>query len=295
VAEFVAVEGGVEVTIRPSYASGGPEGKPWYHRRFRKEIRARSGSTCAAETTGSCAWPVRHPRASSADRGTTCSTTRPRAERASPTGRGESRAARPRYDRRRAAVYPSAARVGGPVLPARDWGRQRWYIPWFAVSGDVGLFLGAGSASTATGSAPIRTAPSRSCAPGMRSAGTGSRPTTTASCASRTPVCSFGGARVAARAPALLRARKRDARAGVQELLRGGPDAALARAWDQLHLARHLTLFVGPGSTTRLRTVRRTASSGRRAPTGRGRSRSSARPRRSAWIRGTYPRTPSGA
>jgi hypothetical protein len=29
-------------------------------------------------------------------------------------------------------------------MPPRDWGRQRTYVPWFSVSPEVGLFLGAG-------------------------------------------------------------------------------------------------------------------------------------------------------
>jgi outer membrane protein assembly factor BamA len=31
-----------------------------------------------------------------------------------------------------------------PFLPARDWGRQHTYVPWFAANPDSGLFVGAG-------------------------------------------------------------------------------------------------------------------------------------------------------
>ncbi len=93
----------------------------------------------------------------------------------------------------------------------RDWGSQVLKIPWVSAGGDLGVFLGAASASSTTASANIPTPAARTCALVMR-------PVSPACARNTTPnalheLAEADGHRAALhgrRFPALLRLRQRD-------------------------------------------------------------------------------------
>jgi hypothetical protein len=146
VAEVVAVEEGVDVTIRPAYGSGDPEREPWYHRRFlRSETRelridlrggddrfvARGRPPIRVHVVGGPGNDLLDDSEGGAMRFA--------------DWEGANRVLRGRgtlLDARPYTPPPPESKV--PYLPARDWGRQRWYVPWFAASPDTGLFVGGG-------------------------------------------------------------------------------------------------------------------------------------------------------
>jgi Omp85 superfamily domain len=146
VAEVVAVDDGVDVTVRPSGRSGASDGEPWYHRRFRRgetsEIRldlrggddrfvARGRSPIRVRVLGG---PGDDLLDDSAGGGTRFA-----------DWEGNNRVLRGPGTKLDDSPYtPPPLESATPYLPARDWGRQRWYIPWFAASPDTGLLLGAG-------------------------------------------------------------------------------------------------------------------------------------------------------
>ena len=126
--------------------------------------RRRLGSPLADDPASTCA--------SSAARATTCSTTPPAAAPASPTGRGTTAScAGAGRGLTRGRIPLPLRSPETPCIPARDWGRQTTYVPWFGASPDIGAFLGArGAARALRVPHPSRTGPSISCAPGTRPA-----------------------------------------------------------------------------------------------------------------------------
>jgi hypothetical protein len=146
-AEVVALDGGdVDVKVHRADASGAPAGEPWFHRRFRRretrEIRldlrggddrfiARGRSAIRVRVLGGGGDDLLDDSAGGGTRF------------ADWEGRnGVLRGAGTDLDARPYAPPPLESET--PYLPARDWGRQTTYVPWFAASPDAGAFVGAG-------------------------------------------------------------------------------------------------------------------------------------------------------
>lgn len=147
VAEAVALEGGdLELRLSRADPSGAPSGEPWFRRRFRhgetSEVRLdlRGGDDhLVTRGRGRVLLRVLGGEGDdllddSAGGGARLADWQGR-DRVVP-GDGTSLDARP-YT----APVPDPER---PWLPARDWGRQRTWLPWFAASPELGAFVGAG-------------------------------------------------------------------------------------------------------------------------------------------------------
>lgn len=146
-AEAVALpDGGVEVTVSAAAASGAPAGPPWFRRRFRpgetREVRlvlrggddafvARGRPRVFVRVVGGEGDDVLDDSAGGESRLS--------------DWQGNDRIVRGRetsVDTRPWESPPLASEA--PWLPARDWGRQRTWLPWFSGSPELGAFLGAG-------------------------------------------------------------------------------------------------------------------------------------------------------
>jgi hypothetical protein len=147
VAEVRAEEGGaLEVSVSRAARSGEPAGAPWFHRRFRpeetREVRlelhggddrfvARGRTSILVRVAGGPGDDVLDDAAAG------------QARLADAEGRNVvRRGPGTLLDTRR--FVPPPLESAKPWLPARDWGRQTYYLPWFGASPEVGLFLGAG-------------------------------------------------------------------------------------------------------------------------------------------------------
>jgi hypothetical protein len=147
VAEVVAVDGGdVDVKVHRADASGAPAGEPWFHRRFRRretrEIRldlrggpdrfvARGRSAIRVRVVGGAGDDLLDDSGGGGTRFADSD--------------GRNRVLRGPGTRLDARPYtPPPLESETPYLPARDWGRQRTYVPWFAANPDAGAFVGAG-------------------------------------------------------------------------------------------------------------------------------------------------------
>jgi hypothetical protein len=147
IAEAIAVEGGaLEVRVSRADASGAPAGAPWFRRRFRpgetREVRlelhggddrfvARGRTRIAVRVVGGEGDDVLDDSGAGATRFAD-SEGRNRVLR----GRGTE------LDTRRYVPPPLPSKI--PWLPARDWGSQTFWVPWFAGSPEIGPFVGAG-------------------------------------------------------------------------------------------------------------------------------------------------------
>jgi hypothetical protein len=146
-AEVGALEGGdLDVKVYRTDASGAAAGGPWFHRRFRaretREIRldlrgdddrftARGRSRIRVRVVGG---PGDDLLDDSAGGGTSFA-----------DWEGHNRIVRGRGTRFDSRPYtPPPPESETPFIPARDWGRQTTYVPWFGASPDTGAFLGAG-------------------------------------------------------------------------------------------------------------------------------------------------------
>jgi hypothetical protein len=148
VAEVVTVgDGDVDVKVyRAADATGAPAGEPWFHRRFRRretrEIRldlrggedrfvARGRSPIRVRVVGGPGDDLLDDSAGGGARFA--------------DWEGKNRVLRGPGTELDARPYtPPPVESEVPYLPARDWGRQRTYVPWFAANPDAGAFVGAG-------------------------------------------------------------------------------------------------------------------------------------------------------
>jgi hypothetical protein len=147
VAEAVALDGGdLEVTVRVAEEPGAPASEPFFRRRFRRgetrEVRldlrggddrfvARGRSAIRVRVVGG---PGDDLLDDSAGGGARLA-----------DAEGHNRVLRGRgtgFDPR--PYVPPPLESKRPYLPARDWGRQRTFVPWFAADPDTGLFFGGG-------------------------------------------------------------------------------------------------------------------------------------------------------
>lgn len=147
VAEVVALDGGdLEVKVYRADASGAPAGEPWFRRRFRpretREIRldlrggedrfvARGRTRIRVRVVGGEGDDVLDDSTGGGTRFV--------------DWQGRNRVLRGRgteIDTRPYAPPPLESET--PFLPARDWGRQRTFIPRFFGGPDVGAFIGGG-------------------------------------------------------------------------------------------------------------------------------------------------------
>ncbi len=147
VAEAVALEGGdLELRLFRADPAGAPSGEPWFRRRFRhgetSEVRldlrggddhlvTRGRSRIRLRVLGGEGDDVLDD---SGGGGARLADWQGR-DRVVP-GPGTSLDARP--------YVPPVPDPERPWLPARDWGRQRTWIPWFAASPELGAFVGGG-------------------------------------------------------------------------------------------------------------------------------------------------------
>ena len=139
-------DGDLEVEVSRADATGAPIGEPWFRRRFRhgetREIRidlrgaedrfvARGRSRLRVHVLGGEGDDVLDD---SAGGGTRLA-----------DWQGTNRVLRgpdTELDARPYTPPPLESEV--PFIPARDWGRQRTWLPYFAYTPDLGVFLGAG-------------------------------------------------------------------------------------------------------------------------------------------------------
>lgn len=146
-AEAVALDGGdLELRLSRADPSGAPGGEPWFRRRFRagetSEVRldlrggddhlvTRGRSRVRLRVLGGEGDDLLDDSAGGAAR--------------LADWQGRDRVVPGGHTRLDARPYtapvPDPAR---PWLPARDWGRQRTWLPWFAASPELGAFVGAG-------------------------------------------------------------------------------------------------------------------------------------------------------
>lgn len=144
-AEVVALDGG-DVDVKLYRSSGAAAGEPWFHRRFRRrdtrEIRldlrggddrfvARGRSAIRVHVLGGAGDDLLDDSNGGGTRFADW-------EGRNSVRRGPGTV----LDARRYTPPPLESET--PYLPARDWGRQRWYVPWVAANPDAGAFVGAG-------------------------------------------------------------------------------------------------------------------------------------------------------
>jgi hypothetical protein len=147
VAEAVALDGGdLEVTVRRAGDPGAAAEDPWFRRRFRRgetrEVRldlrggddrfvARGRSAVRVRVVGGPGDDLLDDSAGGKTR--------------LADAEGQNRVLRGRGTRLDTRPYlPPPLESKRPYLPARDWGRQRFFVPWFAADPDTGLFVGGG-------------------------------------------------------------------------------------------------------------------------------------------------------
>lgn len=147
VAEAIGLEGGdLELRLSRADPSGAPVGEPWLRRRFRSgetsEVRLElGGGDDHLVTRGRSGVRLRVVGGEGDD----LLDDSAGGEAWLADWQGHDRVVRGEHTRLDARPYtapvPDPAR---PWLPARDWGRQRTWLPWFAASPELGAFVGAG-------------------------------------------------------------------------------------------------------------------------------------------------------
>lgn len=161
-AEVVAREDGdLDVKVYRSDAAGAAAGEPWFHRRFRaretREVRLelRGGDDRLTARGRSCirVHVVGGPGDDRLDDSAGGGAALADAEGRDRIVRGPGT----RFDARPYVPPPPESET--PFLPARDWGRQTTWVPWFGASPDTGPFVGAGVRLERFG---FRTVPHRS-------------------------------------------------------------------------------------------------------------------------------------
>jgi hypothetical protein len=147
VAELVATEGGdLEVTVRRVGAGGAADGAPFFRRRFNAHETAEvrldlRGGADRLVTRGRSRIRVRVLGGEGDDR---FDDSRGGGARVA-DWEGRNRLVPGRGTRLDTRPYsPPPPESEKPWLPARDWGRQATWLPWFGASPEIGLFLGAG-------------------------------------------------------------------------------------------------------------------------------------------------------
>jgi hypothetical protein len=141
-----SADGALEVTVSRADAAGAPDGPPWFRRRFlpgeTREIRLElHGGDDRFEARGRS--PILVHVAGGPGDDVLDDARAGRARLADSEGRDVvRRGPGTLVDTRR--FVPPPLESEKPFLPARDWGAQTFYLPWFGASPEVGLFLGAG-------------------------------------------------------------------------------------------------------------------------------------------------------
>lgn len=146
-AEAVGLEGGaLEVRLLRADARGAPVGEPWFRRRFRpgetSEVRVDlGGGDDHLVTRGRSRVRLRVVGGEGDDLLDDSGGGQARLA----DWQGHDRVVRGEHTCVDTRPYtPPVPDPARPWLPARDWGRQRTWLPWFAASPELGAFVGAG-------------------------------------------------------------------------------------------------------------------------------------------------------